>query len=299
MKHAMATKSRISRPPLTHNTPGLPSLTEQEQVYVESAREALASIRKTFDFWVAIARGLKALHDKADQLGGKKTYDRLREREGLGRTVINKTRSSRLLAIIDNLTEVGKWRDGLTERQRFAWASPEAVHRHCAALKTPKDGSSTSTSTPWPSKINVEHAIDELHEHLQGLVVDERMRVLTRLTAPFNLQVVTMKKPPKGKKAKAKPAGKNELIWKDIGNTSMDGEHHSYEAPAAVGLYTIRPFSTFPSMNFGGYEVEHCKDPTAVKPQDQQIRLIKVVRTAEKAKAIAQADHDAGNASRR
>jgi hypothetical protein len=137
-------------PPLpapTHNTPGLPALTEQERVYCEGAREALASIRKTFDFWVAIGRGLKALHDKAEQIGGKRTYDRLREREGLGKDVINKTRSSRLIAIIDRLTEVGAWRDGLTDKQRFEWASPEAVHRHCPVFHKPK----LTTSKPKPS----------------------------------------------------------------------------------------------------------------------------------------------------
>lgn len=134
-------------PPPTHNTPGLPALTEQERVYCEGAREALASIRKTFDFWVAIGRGLKALHDKAEAIGGKKTYDRLRQREGLGKDVINKTRSSRLLAIIDRLTEVAAWRDSLTDKQRFTWASPEAVHRHCPIFHTPK-----STTKPKPSK---------------------------------------------------------------------------------------------------------------------------------------------------
>jgi hypothetical protein len=132
-------------PPPTHNTPGLPALTEQEHVYVEGAREALASLRKTFDFWIAIARGLKALHDKADLSGGKITYDRLREREGLGKDVINKTRSSRLLAILDNLTAVGAWRDSLTEKQRFAWASPEAVHIHCPIFAKPKPAATAST----------------------------------------------------------------------------------------------------------------------------------------------------------
>jgi hypothetical protein len=138
-------------PPPTHNTPGLPALTEQERVYCEGAREALASIRKTFDFWVAIGRGLKALHDKAQAIGGKKTYDRLRQREGLGKDVINKTRSSRLLAIIDRLTEVGAWRDGLTEKQRFTWASPEAIHRHCSVFHKSKPATKPTPSKPAAS----------------------------------------------------------------------------------------------------------------------------------------------------
>jgi hypothetical protein len=136
--------TRNPLPPPTHNTPGLPALSESEALYCEEARTALASLRKKgFDFWVVVARGLKALHDKADAIGGKRTYDRLREREGLGKTLINKTRSSRLIAIVNNLAEVGKWRDGLTPKQQFEWASPEAVHRHCPIFQKPKPASKT------------------------------------------------------------------------------------------------------------------------------------------------------------
>jgi hypothetical protein len=85
---------------------------------------------------VAIGKGLKALHVKAEELGGKTTYDRLREREGLAKDIIRKSRSSRLIAIIDNLPAVEAWRaDDLDDKQRFDWASPEAVHRHCPEPK--------------------------------------------------------------------------------------------------------------------------------------------------------------------
>ena len=71
---------------------------------------------------MVIACGLKALHDKADRIGGKFTFNRLREREGLGGTgrdgteIINKTRVSRLLAILDNESEVVKWRAGVARQ---------------------------------------------------------------------------------------------------------------------------------------------------------------------------------------
>jgi hypothetical protein len=134
-------------PPRTHNTGDLPSLSMEENTYVEHAREALASLRKTFEFWVVIARGLKTLRDKADRIGSRFAFDRLREREGLGPETLNKTRVSRLLAILENQTEVEKWRATLTAKQRFDWASPEAVHNHCPVFTRPKS-KNTQEMTP-------------------------------------------------------------------------------------------------------------------------------------------------------
>ena len=38
--------------------PDLPSLSHEEYTYVEGAREALATMKRTFEFWMVIARGL-------------------------------------------------------------------------------------------------------------------------------------------------------------------------------------------------------------------------------------------------
>jgi hypothetical protein len=127
------------------NYPGLPSLSHEEITYVEAAREALGTIKRTFEFWMVIARGLKALRDKADRIGGRFTFDRLREREGLGgrnrdgKEILNKTRVSRLLGIFEHMAEVEAWRAKLTEKERFDWASPEAVYRHCPVFAESDD----------------------------------------------------------------------------------------------------------------------------------------------------------------
>jgi hypothetical protein len=141
-----AKRAAAGLPPTSHNEPSdLPSLSHEELTYVEAAREALVTVKRTFEFWIVIARGLKTLKDKAEREGGRFTFDRLREREGLGgrsrhgKEVLNKTRVSRLVAILDNLADVEAWRATLTEKQRFEWASPEAVHRHCPAFVKPKD----------------------------------------------------------------------------------------------------------------------------------------------------------------
>jgi hypothetical protein len=132
-------------PPSSHNEPDLPSLSHAEHTFVEGAREALATMKRTFEFWIVVARGLQVLKDKADRIGGRFTFDRLREREGLGgkrkdgSDILNKTRVSRLLAILDNEAEVVTWRAKLSPKQQFEWASPEAVYRHCPVFAKPTD----------------------------------------------------------------------------------------------------------------------------------------------------------------
>ena len=143
-QHKRRAKQAQSVPP-SHNYPDLPSLSHEEITYVDAAREALATMKRTFEFWMVIARGLKALKDKAERIGGRFTFDRLREREGLGgkrrdgTDVLNKTRVSRLLAILEHEVEVVKWRaEELNDKKRFDWASPEAVWRHCPVFANPK-----------------------------------------------------------------------------------------------------------------------------------------------------------------
>ena len=133
-------------PPAHHNGPDLPSLSREEHNYVEAAREVLALRKRTFEFWMVVARGLRSLKDKADRIGGKFTFDRLREREGLGgkrrdgTDILGKARVSRLLAILEHLPEVETWRADITDKQRFDWASPEAVYRHCPVFAKKKPG---------------------------------------------------------------------------------------------------------------------------------------------------------------
>ncbi len=197
--------------PRTHNQPPadrLPSLNEARHVYVETARGALAALRKTFETWVQVGIGLKALHDLADELGGKKTYDRLREREGLGRDVINKSRSSRLLAIIDKLSEVEGWRATLTDNQRFEWASPEAVHRHCPLFAKPSNKSEVKpkkrTADASKARGGIDELLDQVFETFSGMHPIEMLNRFNdfsaKVQAMFDAKL-------SGEKAK-KPAGK-------------------------------------------------------------------------------------------
>jgi hypothetical protein len=156
-------KQAAKRPPLppsSHNEP-LPSLSHEEHTFVEGAREALATMKRTFEFWIVVARGLQVLKDKADRIGGRFTFDRLREREGLGgkrkdgSDILNKTRVSRLLAILDNEVEVVTWRAKLSPKQQFDWASPEAVYRHCPAFTQPKPANDKRSPMAQLKQVNI------------------------------------------------------------------------------------------------------------------------------------------------
>jgi len=121
-------------------------------------------MKRTFEFWMVIARGLQALKDKADRMGGRFTFDRLREREGLGgkrrdgTDILNKTRVSRLLGILDELPRVEAWRGSkeLSDKQRFDWASPEAIYRHCPVFATKDEGERKPSSYAQMKATNVE-----------------------------------------------------------------------------------------------------------------------------------------------
>jgi hypothetical protein len=172
--------TRAGNVPSTHNS-GLPPLTKAESACVERALNAVKEMRKTtFGYWVTIGRALKALHIKAEQLKRKKAYNILREREGLGVDIIKKSRSSRLLKIIDNLPEVEKWRATLTDAERFEWASPEAVHRHCPLFA--KDAA--------PRAPNIKNLIKKLAEAMDGKAPTGREQVAAQVCEA--LEVTTL-----------------------------------------------------------------------------------------------------------
>jgi hypothetical protein len=58
-------------PPVDHNFPGLPTLSHEEIICVEKARAALATMRMQFENWMAIARALRVIEDKAARMGGR------------------------------------------------------------------------------------------------------------------------------------------------------------------------------------------------------------------------------------
>jgi hypothetical protein len=118
--------------PLIGHNSSLPRLTGRRLEVVRAGREALALARKSFEFWIAIGQALKELRDFADDLGGRSTFQQLRNREGYGE--VSRARVSRLLTIIENLPAVNEWRGTLLRRQKFEWSSPESIYNRCPTL---------------------------------------------------------------------------------------------------------------------------------------------------------------------
>jgi hypothetical protein len=145
-------------------------LTPEQRALCDRGHEALAAMKKTFDHWVTIGRALVALHDKAVQQGGRKTFQNLREQAGFGE--IDGAVVTRLVTkVMPNLGKVQKWRASLAENQRLAWASPDAICRHCLALNPPKAKAGDAELKPSRyDKLASEHAIalEELHRLKQG-----------------------------------------------------------------------------------------------------------------------------------
>jgi hypothetical protein len=134
-------------------------------------------LKKTFEHWQSIGHGLHALRDKANRMGGRRTFDTLREQAGLGESLIDRSTVSKLLRVMDELPAVTAWRNTVTERQRFRWASPEAVLRHCPVFN-PAIGNGAPKLSPR-AKLQQELAValeevNRLKQHADGGLFDLR-----------------------------------------------------------------------------------------------------------------------------
>src|SRR5262249_7745630 len=112
--------------------------------------------------------------EKADRLGGRFTFDHLREREGLGgkrrdgTDILNKTRVSRLLAILDKLPEVEAWRNKLKPKQQLVWASPEAVHRHCPVFGAREPRGPSPYKQMQATNVELQQQLHDANERLKA-----------------------------------------------------------------------------------------------------------------------------------
>jgi hypothetical protein len=113
------------------NAPELGALSLEEHASVEAARGAVMALKKTFEHWLTILKGLEVLRHKAERIGGRQTFKRLREQAGLGKEIIPDATMTRGFDILERLPEVMTWRQTLTDRQQYEWASPSAVYKHC------------------------------------------------------------------------------------------------------------------------------------------------------------------------
>jgi hypothetical protein len=133
------TPSSAYKPSPMHNITGL---TQDERTLVEAAKEAWKSLKRTFDQWITLGRGIACLRERANQVGGRNTFQRLMEENGLGELILPKSKAvvSKLEKIMkpENLDRVQQWHNGLPPVSQVAWASPSSIMARCPVFATPK-----------------------------------------------------------------------------------------------------------------------------------------------------------------
>jgi hypothetical protein len=118
------------------NAPESTNLTKEENQVFEAGRAAAASLAKTFELWITVARAVELARIKADRIGTRQAFQRILEQQGLAGVLGNswasqKSTANKLLTILDHLPEVEQWRSSLSQAQRINWSAPTTVYKHC------------------------------------------------------------------------------------------------------------------------------------------------------------------------
>jgi hypothetical protein len=276
-------------------------LDPEERPSVDAAYEAVQTLKKTFEVWIVILRGLETLKAKADRMGGKKTFQRLREQHGLRNAVVTDAQVSNLFRISERLPEVEEWRrDELDDKRRYRWSAPNTIIKHCPIFQRP----SSSKPRPKPAIRKEDNAVLEARiKELEAELVFARERIRELETELAGVRPGS--KPAKVKAGKATPA-KSALVWKEGTSVNMDGhDRPCFAAKAGRGEYSITPsyglslFRSGSATGFAGYSVSYRDDHGKPTSEKTNWRSLKSGRTPEAAKAIAQRDYERPARARR
>jgi hypothetical protein len=132
------------------NAPESQGLTLADAEIFENARQAIMTLKKTFEMWMVIGKAVQRARKIADDRGGRQTFQRLLEQQGLAKIVSQKSTWTRLLQIMDNLAEVVAWHETLTDKQKIEWAAPTTVFKHCPVFNKPAKTDEERAANPSP-----------------------------------------------------------------------------------------------------------------------------------------------------
>src|SRR5262249_14506429 len=161
------------------NDPESRNLTEEENILFANAREALVTLRKTFETWMVIGKAVVAARARADRIGGGKTFRRILEQQGLG--ALPPATATRLEQVVARLDEVTAWHSGLSEQRQIAWAAPTTVFKRCPVFATARAAQRPNMKPRRLAKANVEVAIDTIIDYGRELAKDEQIAILKRI----------------------------------------------------------------------------------------------------------------------
>ena len=174
----------------THNyRPELDDLTDAQRQAVLAGADALNTYRefnrKSFDLWLEIARGVRALRHLADQRSAPGSFKRLLRDNGYAS--LNTSTASRLLLMARHETAIRVWRDALTPLKRERWNSPTSICSRCPTIKAvmaeqragkPARGRKVGSSNNARA---LELTLDDLQDKLGKLDLDGRKSVVERI----------------------------------------------------------------------------------------------------------------------
>ena len=106
--------------------------------YLKPRRVAVSSLKKTYELWIVIGAAVVRARKIADERGGRKTFERLLDQQGLSKVLGDKATWTRLLAIMKERAAVEAWRATLTEKQQIDWAAPSTIFKRCPVFQKPE-----------------------------------------------------------------------------------------------------------------------------------------------------------------
>jgi hypothetical protein len=141
---------------------------QDERRILEDARDALISLKRTFEQWRTMGRGLQLLREKADCIGRRNTFDDLREQAGLGeKQGLKRSVASKLLRVMSELDAVEKWRATLTAQQKLEWSSPSAILKHCPCFNRLTAAAGEPKTSPYAKLQQAHVAVLEENDRLK------------------------------------------------------------------------------------------------------------------------------------
>jgi hypothetical protein len=140
-------------------------LTPEESLHLAAGQEAMRMEKNSFDRWILIGHAIVGLRAAANRIDGDKkktpTFNELLRQNGFERLAdrANTATTSRLLKIMDKLDAVLAWRAPLTESEKWKYASPLSVVRHCPVFNKP-------TAEPKAAKLSPFAKLQEANREL-------------------------------------------------------------------------------------------------------------------------------------
>ena len=154
---------------MSTNAPESEALTLADAEIFEAARVAVSSLKKTFELWIVIGAAVVRARKIADERGGRKTFERLLEQQGLSRVLGDKATWTRLLAIMKERAAVEAWRATLTEKQQIDWAAPSTIFKRCPVFQKPEPAKEIEKK---PGLREVNASLQEENHALKGKLKD-------------------------------------------------------------------------------------------------------------------------------